>query len=252
MLADPYVNRSERGDLQAISVTRNQASSFAKEVANDFNPLHDCDAKRFCVPGDLLFALVLSTYGVSRHMKFKFAGMVNEGVSLILPPNSERIDIKGDNDKLYLSVEAAGESSLDPQLIDRLTRSYVTFSGQTFPHVLIPLMREENVIINPSRPMVMYESMLIDLVDLNPDAIELQLDNGKTHLEVNGKRGSVCLAFNLLDGDRLIGRGEKHMLVSGLQPFDQDVVDQIISDYNARKYAYPGTGGCDTQAAQSA
>ena len=33
-----------------ISIVAEQASMFAKEVAHDFNPLHDVDAKHFCVP----------------------------------------------------------------------------------------------------------------------------------------------------------------------------------------------------------
>lgn len=41
-----------------------QASYFAKEIAGgDFNPIHDPDARRFCVPGDLLFTIVVSRFG---------------------------------------------------------------------------------------------------------------------------------------------------------------------------------------------
>ena len=65
-----------------VCFTREQASDFAKRVADDFNPLHDVDAKRFCVPGDLLFAVILSKYGISRHMQFVFSGMVVDGVEL--------------------------------------------------------------------------------------------------------------------------------------------------------------------------
>jgi hypothetical protein len=42
-----------------ISIVAEQASMFAKEVAHDFNPLNDVEAKRFCVPGDLLFSMAL-------------------------------------------------------------------------------------------------------------------------------------------------------------------------------------------------
>ena len=30
-----------------MTFTRQQASDFAKQIADDFNPLHDTDAKRF-------------------------------------------------------------------------------------------------------------------------------------------------------------------------------------------------------------
>ena len=48
-----------------VQFTRQQGSGFAKEIADDFNPLHDPDAKLFCVPGDLLFAIALAKYGLS-------------------------------------------------------------------------------------------------------------------------------------------------------------------------------------------
>ena len=73
MLTPYYQQRAE-----FVTITREQGSQFAKKVADDFNPLHDADAKKFCVPGDLLFSLVLSRYGVSENMYFKFEGMIDE------------------------------------------------------------------------------------------------------------------------------------------------------------------------------
>ena len=64
------------GDL--IRFSREQASRFAKEVAGDFNPIHDVDAKRFCVPGDLLFSVMHDRHGLSQHMKAAFVGMITE------------------------------------------------------------------------------------------------------------------------------------------------------------------------------
>lgn len=46
--------------------TRQQASHFAKLVAGDFNPIHDEDSKRFCVPGDLLFAVLLQKKALAK------------------------------------------------------------------------------------------------------------------------------------------------------------------------------------------
>ena len=51
-----------------VLISATQASRFAKEVAGDFNPIHNPDARRFCVPGDLLFALLLSHFGLSRQL----------------------------------------------------------------------------------------------------------------------------------------------------------------------------------------
>ena len=47
-----------------LSFTRQQASDFAKSVAGDFNSIHDVESKRFCVPGDLLFSVIIHHYGL--------------------------------------------------------------------------------------------------------------------------------------------------------------------------------------------
>lgn len=231
MLIDQYCNHTNG----KVTFTRQQASDFAKKVADDFNPLHDINSKRFCVPGDLLFSVILAQYGASRHMRFNFSGMVTDEVTLNLPAEAALLSINGDNDKEYLNIKRSGENTTDSTLIDNLTRSYVTFSGHTFPHILIPLLEQQGVMINPDRPMVMYQSMLIDLDQLDQTNIELELNNEKTHMEVNGKRGNVCLAFNLMAGQEIIGRGEKHMIVSGLRPFEKDVIGKVIDDYTQWK-----------------
>ncbi|GAM63447.1 hypothetical protein JCM19232_2427 [Vibrio ishigakensis] len=69
--------------------TRAQASNFAKGIAGDFNPIHDEDNSRFCVPGDLLFAVMLQQEGISRSMEFTFSGMVTEGTELHINHESE-------------------------------------------------------------------------------------------------------------------------------------------------------------------
>ncbi|MDH3537940.1 MAG: DUF3581 domain-containing protein, partial [Gammaproteobacteria bacterium] len=59
-----------------LSFTRLQASDFAKSVAGDFNAIHDVDSTRFCVPGDLLFSVIIHHYGLRQTMGFSFSGMV--------------------------------------------------------------------------------------------------------------------------------------------------------------------------------
>ena len=221
-----------------ISFTRQQGSDFAKNIADDFNPLHDIDAKRFCIPGDLLFSLVLAKYGISQHMQFTFSGMVTEQSLLNLPSDSEALHIKDTQDKEYLSIKKSGASSHNSDFIDSLTRSYVTFSGHTFPHILQPLLQQQQVMINPDRPMVIYESMLIDLDRLDINSVDLQINKDKTRFDLNGKRGNVCLAFTLIADSEEVGRGEKNMVLSGLKPYQQDVVDSLVTGYNERKASY--------------
>ncbi len=236
-----FVNQyySERDGL--LSFTRQQASDFAKNIADDFNPLHDIDAKRFCVPGDLLFAVVLSRYGLNQHMAFEFSGMVTDDSVLKLPARGEGEQVIADaNDKQYLSFVCSREHSNDTTLIENLIRAYVEFSGHSFPHVLIPLMKENGVMINPARPMVIYQSMEIDLYHLDFNQPALELDNERTVLQANGKKGNICLAFNLTENGEVIGRGEKHMVLSGLREFDTEAVKAMVDGYIEHKAAMQG------------
>jgi len=227
-------------DQDRIRITPQQASGFAKEVAGDFNPIHDPDAKRFCVPGDLLFALVLARYGVSQRMRFRFAGMVGDGVSLLFPPSAaSALSIADEAGKEYLHIERGGEVNQEAELVHGLIRGYVSFSGQTFPHILVPLMEAQQVMINPERPLVIYESMAIDLDRLDITAPQLELSDAR--LNVDGKRGDVRLAFRLSSAGEVVGRGEKSMLLSGLRPFDAEQMQQLVDDYVLRKASYvPG------------
>jgi hypothetical protein len=217
--------------------SRQQASDFAKQVADDFNPLHDIDAKRFCVPGDLLFSLVLAKTGLHQEMMFKFSGMVTDGISLTFPNeiNSEAFIID-DNNKEYMQITASGEKTTEPQVIESLIRSYVEFSGHTFPHILVKLMAEENVMINPTRPMIMYESMSIHLDNLNITNVKLVEANST--LVINGKRGNACLLFDLVSNGTVVGHGKKHMLLSGLREYSQETIDNIVNGYNDKKAQY--------------
>ena len=231
-ITDYYSEQQER-----FFFTRQQASDFAKHIAGDFNPIHDIDSKRFCVPGDLLFSVILARHGIHQNMRFVFSGMVSNDIPLHIDGDQNgTLNIHDDHQKSYLSVEYAGQQTNDSSLISQLTRNYVAFSGQTFPHILVPLMAEQNVMINPDRPMVIYESMSIDLDHLNLNKVTLQTSDST--LTVNGKRGSVQLHFDLIDNDTIIGRGEKHMVLSGLRAFDQQIMDALVNDYDRNKASY--------------
>ncbi len=217
-----------------LSFTRQQASDFAKSVAGDFNTIHDVDSKRFCVPGDLLFSVIIHHYGLRQTMGFSFSGMVGDDVTLILPAvNAREISIYDENDKKYLDVSSDGAHSQKPGLIDSLTRNYVEFSGHTFPHVLVPLMQENNVMINTERPLVIYDHMRISLDTLDIDSVELKLTDSSCRLY--GKRGDVALNYDLCCNGERVGKGQKKMVMSGLREYDQEKIDALVESYNANK-----------------
>lgn len=232
MLIDQYYTVSNG----KISFTREQGSNFAKQVADDFNPIHDPDSRRFCVPGDLLFAVIIARYGLSQHMEFKFTGMVDDSSQLVLPEPAEELAMDDAAGKKYLSIRRAGENSREGTLIDNLTHAYVEFSGHSFPHILVPLLAEQNVMINIARPMVFYESMVIDLDRL--DIEKPVLVEEKNELAIDGKRGEVQFAFNLVESGVVVGRGKKRMVLGGLREYDATVMDEAVTSLNQRKQDY--------------
>jgi hypothetical protein len=226
MFLQPFYSRDE----STLSISAEQGSGFAKTISNDFNPIHDVDSKRFCVPGDLLFALVLERYGLSQQMRFDFSGMVSGDTPLLFPESpAEQFEIADAREKTYLKVSRSGDQLQDQQVLESLIKNYVFFSGQNFPHILVPLMAEKNVMINPQRPLVIYESMSLQLetLELEQPGVEL----AGTSLEVDGKRGNAEFTFNLVDGGKIVGTGVKTLILSGLREYQQEAIDLMVATY---------------------
>ncbi len=221
-----------------ILISKQQASNFAKQIADDFNPIHDPDSKYFCVPGDLLFSLILEKYGLSQQMTFTFSGMVGDNIPLHFPENISRTNtdefsITDDDEKQYLRVEHQGDISTKKEMISEFTKNYVAFSGTNFPDVIVPLMAEHNVMINPDRPLVIYDSMSISL-----DTVDMQhptLEPIGSSLKVQGKKAIALLEFAVKSEGKTIGQGLKRLALRGLREFDQERVEKVIDYYNERK-----------------
>jgi Protein of unknown function (DUF3581). len=86
--------------------------------------------------------------------------------------------------------------------------------------------------INPDRPLIIYESMEIHLDRLDLEDPVLNLSG--TSLDVQGKRGKVALEFTLDDGGKTVGHGIKNMVLSGLRPFDAERMQEVVEDYHRR------------------
>lgn len=220
-----------------IRVSADQASRFAKRVAGDFNPIHNPDARRFCVPGDLLFALVLARFGLSQHMNFRFLSMVGDGTPLAFREEEDGlIRVRDDHGKCYLEVQRRGEMTRDEAVMEAFTRCYVAFSGKNFPHYLKPLMEEQRVMFNPRRPLVIYDSMGFSLERLDGVAPGLELVDSS--LEVAGKRGEVLLEFRITAEGEQIGVGSKKLVVSGLCDYDPEAMDEVVAEFYRLRAAH--------------
>lgn len=228
-----YVTKTDAG----MHFTHAQATHFAKGVAGDFNPIHDVGAKRFCVPGDLLFAALLNRYGVYANLKVDLMSLLNADVTVHLPQSlSEHNEFHDAEGRHLVSLDVSGDLTKDAAFVSGLVENYVKFSGKTFPDILVELMRENNIMINPARPLVIYKDMSLQLDRLSGDNLSLALD--KATLDVDGKKGKACLKFVIKDGDNMIGRGEKNMLLSGLREFDEAAMADIVAQYSEWKTSY--------------
>jgi len=212
---------------KVLSFTREQSSRFAKQVAGDFNPLHDTDSRRFCVPGDLLFVSLLDRYGLAAVTSVEFAGMVDEDITFELPDTIGRnFDLVGHNDNRYLSFATDGERIPSNTCIAALAQ-----------------------MINPARPLVIYKSMKIELTpegvdffsvtDADSDSAgvldNLALERSDSTLDVQGRKGEVALRFIIKSNNMLLGGGVKEMILGGLRPYEQSTVDDVVKQYNEWK-----------------
>lgn len=228
-------------DAAGMRVSADQASNFAKAIAGDFNPLHDPDNRRFCVPGDLLFTVFLQHDGLSQRMYFRFSSMVGADVTLHLKAGTDgACELRDAAGKTCLHVERRGETTHDGQLIEHLARSYVGFSGQNFPHILVPLMQAQGMMVNVERPMVIYEGMEFELDRLDISNLELRLVGSR--MQVDGKRGDVRLTFEFLCDGTVCGVGSKRLLLSGLRPYEQSGMDRLVNAYLERRDNYRANG----------
>lgn len=217
-------------------ISAEQGSDFAKRHANDFNPLHDADNRRFVVPGDLLFGLVLNQCGLSRSMAFTFSAAAAADSPLQLAHSGDEITLTDSRDKLVMSATCSGPDTTDAALIDSLVASYVDFSGQNFPTILMPLLEREQVMINPERPLVMYEGMDFVLDSFDLQAPQLRLEEAT--ISVDGRRGQVVFNFVIEEAGKPVGHGKKYIALGGLRPYQAAPMDAIVAEYLARRQAY--------------
>ena len=230
----PYCSLADDG---TVRVTAQQASSFAKDVAGDFNPLHDVGTRRFCVPGDLLFSVVLMRYGLSTNMTFRFRGMVDADEPVYCPPDDgDSLVLTDRRGGVLMEIEREGGTTRDESAIEAFVRQYVAFSGRTFPHYLIPVLAENRVMFHPDRPTVIYDSMGFTLEQLDLDLPELDLEDAT--LNVAGKRGDAVMRFGIHEDGQSVGAGWKKLIMSGLREYDEDAMNAFVGRFNRHRADY--------------
>lgn len=229
-----FLRDFHHSDGATYAVSAEQGSRFAKEIAGDHNPLHDADAPRFCVPGDLLFALTIGRYGLARKIDLTFKGMLRADSALFFPESpSEAFSITGEGEREYVAIQRQAPLQASPAAQLALVKAYVACSGQTFPDLLDPLLAEHGVMFNPDRPFVVYDSMQIRL-EQTPET-DLSLELADSHLAVEGKRGDARFDFVIRQSGERIGHCTKQMVVSGLRDYDANRMAEVIALYQSRR-----------------
>ena len=233
-------------ERDGVRFAERDASRFAKGVAGDFNPIHDPGSRRFCVPGDLLFGVLLHRYGAFAESAVRFAGMLDAEVELALPAalENEAVHLVDPRGREVLSFHGAGGEVGGRDFAARLAHEYVRFSGRTFPEILVPLMREAGMMISPERPLVIYKDMAFSIEAAPDGPIELSLADAD--LTLAGKKGVARLRFEIAAGGARIGEGEKNLVLGGLRPFDETAMASVVETYEARRRQFlAGEGAPD-------
>lgn len=230
--------------VAVLSFDETRASRFAKSVAGDFNPLHDEGHSRFCVPGDLLFAALASRYGLRAQTEVSFASMLAARAQVRLPEHcDEQLQLLDERDREVLSWSSRGERIQDTEFNRRLVHEYVRFSGETFPDILVPMMRDAGVMVNTARPLAVYKDMSIKL-DADTvhaaltDGLDVRLVSGDHQFSVSGKKGAARLQFDIELNQQRVGVGEKQFVLGGLRPFDEAAISALVTEYQQRKAAW--------------
>mgnify|MGYP001181130428 CR=1 FL=1 len=231
----PFITRV---DDCTVRVSAQQGCDFAKQIAGDFNPIHDHDSKRFCVPGDLLFVESVRRLGLYQSMHFDFLDMLSADVNVVVPSqkNVGQHSLTNTQGKPLVGIDIKGKPFNNQQLAAQFAQDYVKFSAKSFPDILAPLMKQHKVMINPLRPLIIYKSMSFHIDDPTATSIQLKLD---THeLEVLGKRGYARFRFNLSSAGKNIGHGEKKLILSGLREYQEESMNALTATYLAKKNQY--------------
>lgn len=227
----------------AISISAEQGSQFAKSLAGDFNPIHNPGHRRFCIPGDLLFAIAMQHFGLSQTMQVQFKSLVDADQRLFMPASkpltsSQHHTIHDDRERIIMELTQSGQMTSEDVRLEQVIRAYVAFSGQNFPHVLVPLLEQHQVMFHPKRPFVIYDSMSLQLdrLDFTNPTLELT----ERTLKQSDRRADVTLSFIWKDGLDIIGTGSKTLIMSGLQPYDGAAMTEVVANFLTAREAYCG------------
>jgi acetylornithine deacetylase/succinyl-diaminopimelate desuccinylase-like protein len=60
------------------------------------------------------------------------------------------------------------------------------------------------------------------------------------NMEVNGKRATAYLHFQIRAGEEIVGSGFKKLAVSGLRDYEEQPLQAFVDEYLARKNDYLG------------
>jgi len=99
------------------------------------------------------------------------------------------------------------------------------------------LLAKEKVMFNLDRPLVIYESMTLNMqrLDFETPMVEM-LDPS---LEINGKRATAHLHFQIRSesGD-VVGIGFKRLTVGSLRDYEHEPLQAFVEEYLQRKNNY--------------
>ena len=222
----------ERDYFVAVGISNNNVSKFAKEICNDFNPIHSNKKSKPIVPGDLFVVLFLLSNGLYKRTIIEFKKIsypIQKFIitkSSILNSKNESVvnftlkdDIVADSNSIFLSG---------------FLREFCKISGTIFAQELEPIFIKYRKMPNPQKPRMLYESTQINLdkeiINLKVDFVQIKFLEPNVIILEN--QATVNFQILVLQSGRTIGLITKTLFCTNLEEYTQEKYEEL------KKYWY--------------
>ncbi len=127
-------------------------------------------------------------------------------------------------------MSCEGEKSHDQAFIVNAVNNHVKFSGMNFPHIMVPLMEEQQMMIELNA-FVIYESMEVEFIVELPHPVEILVT-----FDVEGSRRRLNLIKE--DGE-VVGKGVKRMVKVAWAIRPSSCLDDLVNraSTNAKRFS---------------
>lgn len=207
--------------------------AYARNVVKDFNPIHNHLAKNYCVPGDLIFALMVERGGVHGSMRMDFLNRVGKDSEYIFVSGKAGMALLDRGNKVQAQLIGSGDASVCVKCISAVSDAVLSCTSSYFPYKMMRSLRAENLMLSGCRSLVILKSIEVNVSDLH-FASDLTAVFCSSSLRHSGRRGTIDAHFQLVGGNgQVLGQVIKTALIIGIERFNGKRSAQYLENYES-------------------